>query len=108
MALQVVKRVSEYEPVEHDPLRNRYDALLGLIEGRELHQNSIIIVRHIAGCGAEVEVERRSVGLRCMDLQGGYLSRISWYHWQPRVLTRSRLNSSSYLYGPLRTLRVGR
>jgi hypothetical protein len=32
--------------VEHDPLRNRYNALLRLIQSGELRENSVISVRH--------------------------------------------------------------
>ena len=32
--------------MEHDPLRNRNDALLSLVEGGELHFDRVIRVRH--------------------------------------------------------------
>jgi hypothetical protein len=35
-------------PVEHNPLRNCNDALLGLIESRELGLNRIIGIRHVS------------------------------------------------------------
>lgn len=33
-------------PMEHDPLRNRYNALLRFIQSGELSQNSVISVGH--------------------------------------------------------------
>ena len=35
-----------FVPVEHDPLRNRYNALLRLIQSGELREDSVISVGH--------------------------------------------------------------
>ena len=38
-------------PMKHDPLGRSRNAIMALIQGRELGKNGIVVVRHFGGCG---------------------------------------------------------
>lgn len=92
--VRISKRYGCYQnlPVEHDPLSNGDDALLGLIESGELCQNRIIVVSHLLRVAKASQVDsvvvraNRSCCLKPSICAEHAKPVVLWYHKQQSFL----------------------